>query len=56
METTILFAPLIGAQPHEVIACDSVSVNLYKLISAALALQKKKGRPGRKVVLSEPEG
>ncbi|MBY6127151.1 kynureninase [Qipengyuania aquimaris] len=42
-------APLIGAQPHEVIACDSVSVNLFKLISAALAL-----RPGRNVVLSEP--
>ena len=42
-------APLIGAQPHEVIACDSVSVNLYKLISAALAM-----RPGRKTVLSEP--
>ncbi|MXO97093.1 kynureninase [Erythrobacter aquimaris] len=42
-------APLIGAQPHEVIVCDSVSVNLYKLISAALAM-----RPGRKVVLSEP--
>ncbi|MBX7494156.1 kynureninase [Qipengyuania sp. 1NDW9] len=42
-------APLIGAQPHEVIACDSVSVNLFKLISAALAM-----RPGRKVVLSEP--
>ena len=47
-------APLIGAQPHEVIACDSVSVNLFKLISAALALQISKGRPGRKVVLSEP--
>ncbi|MBX7494418.1 kynureninase [Qipengyuania sp. 6B39] len=42
-------APLIGAQPHEVIACDSVSVNLYKLISAALPM-----RPGRKTVLSEP--
>ena len=42
-------APLVGAQPHEVIACDSVSVNLFKLISAALAM-----RPGRKVVLSEP--
>lgn len=42
-------APLIGAQPHEVIACDSVSVNLYKLISAALGM-----RPGRKTVLSEP--
>ena len=42
-------APLIGAQPHEVIACDSVSVNLTKLIGAALKM-----RPGRKVILSEP--
>ncbi len=42
-------APLIGAQAHEVIACDSVSVNLAKLIGAALSLN-----PGRKVVLSEP--
>lgn len=42
-------APLVGAAPHEVIACDSTSVNLFKLIAAALAM-----RPGRKVVLSEP--
>lgn len=42
-------APLIGARPHEVIACDSTSVNLFKLIAAALQM-----RPGRKVVLSEP--
>lgn len=42
-------APLIGAAPHEVIACDSTSVNLFKLIAAALQL-----RPGRKVILSEP--
>ncbi len=42
-------APLIGAKPHEVVVADSVSVNLFKLISAALAMQ-----PGRKVVLSEP--
>ncbi|QZH76387.1 MAG: kynureninase [Erythrobacter sp.] len=42
-------APLIGATPDEVIAADSVSVNLFKLISAALAML-----PGRKVVLSEP--
>ena len=41
-------APLIGAQPHEVIAADSTSVNLFKLIAAALHM-----RPGRKVVLSE---
>jgi kynureninase len=44
-----MIAPLIGARPDEVIACDSTSVNLYKLIAAALAM-----RPGRKVVLSEP--
>lgn len=42
-------APLIGAAPHEVIAADSTSVNLFKLIAAALAM-----RPGRKVILSEP--
>lgn len=42
-------APLIGAEPDEVIAADSTSVNLFKLIGAALAM-----RPGRKVILSEP--
>lgn len=42
-------APLIGAAPHEVIVCDSVSVNLFKLIGAALAL-----KPDRKMILSEP--
>ncbi|MHA7820363.1 MAG: kynureninase [Erythrobacter sp.] len=42
-------APLVGAQPHEVVACDSTSVNLFKLIAAGLQM-----RPGRKVILSEP--
>ncbi len=42
-------APLIGAAADEVIVCDSVSVNLFKLIGAALAM-----RPDRKVILSEP--
>ena len=42
-------APLIGARAHEVVAGDSTSVNLFKLIAAALDM-----RPGRKVVLSEP--
>ena len=42
-------APLIGAEADEVIACDSTSVNLFKLLASALAL-----RPGRKAVLSEP--
>ena len=41
-------APLIGAQANEVIVADSVSVNLFKLIAAALQM-----RPGRMVVLSE---
>lgn len=44
-----MIAPLIGAKADEVIACDSTSVNLYKLMAAALMM-----RPGRKVVLSEP--
>ncbi len=47
-------APLIGAAPHEVIACDSTSVNLFKLIAAALAHHSQNGQPGRKVILSEP--
>jgi kynureninase len=49
-----MIAPLIGAGADEVIACDLTSVNLFKLIAAALALQKTLGRPERKVVLSEP--
>ncbi len=43
-------APLIGAAADEVLVCDSTSVNLYKLLAAALA-----ARPGRHVVLSEAE-
>ena len=41
-------AHLIGAGAHEVIVADSISVNLFKLVAAALGL-----RPGRRVVLSE---
>ena len=41
-------AQLIGAAPHEVIVADSTSVNLFKLIAAALGL-----RPGRRVVIAE---
>ena len=39
---------LIGAAPDEVIACDSTSVNLYKVLIAGLRL-----RPGRRIVISE---
>ncbi len=42
-------AQLVGASANEVVAADSTSVNLYKLIVAALAAQ-----PDRTVVLSEP--
>ncbi len=45
-------APLIGAQPHEVVATDSTSVNLFKVLSAALAITNA-DTPGRTVVLSE---
>jgi kynureninase len=39
---------IIGARPDEVIVCDSVSVNLYKLIMAAL-----KNSPGKLRVVSD---
>ena len=41
-------ARIVGAAPGEVIAADSTSVNLFKLLAAACAL-----RPGRKVILTE---
>jgi kynureninase len=41
-------AALIGAKPHEVIVADSVTVNLFKLITAAARLS-----PERPVLLSE---
>ncbi len=42
---------LIGAAPGQVLACDTTTVNLYKTISAAVAL-----RPDRSVILSEEIG
>lgn len=41
-------AGLIGAQPGEVLVCDSTSVNLFKLAAAALQL-----RPGRRKIVSD---
>ena len=41
-------APLIGAAANQVLVCDSTSVNLFKLLVAALGAQ-----PGRRVILSE---
>ena len=39
-------AGLIGADPHQVVACDTVTTNLYKTLHAALVL-----RPDRPVIL-----
>ncbi|RJL34618.1 kynureninase [Bailinhaonella thermotolerans] len=41
-------APLIGAAPGEVVVGDSTSVNVFKVVAAALGL-----RPGRRVILSD---
>ena len=44
-------APLIGARPYEVTVADSTSVNLFKLLAAAMA-----DRPDRNVILTEAGG
>ena len=41
-------SPLVGAAPGQVIACDTVSINLFKLAAAALAL-----RPARTGILTD---
>lgn len=41
-------ARLIGAKPHEVLVCDSTSLNVFKLLAVALALN-----PGRRTILSD---
>jgi kynureninase len=41
-------ASVVGAWPDEVVAADATSVNLFKLLSAALRI-----RPDRRVILSE---
>jgi kynureninase len=43
-------APLIGAAKQQVICCDSISVNLFKVLCSALALN-----PGRNQVLSSKD-
>ena len=40
-------APLIGAAPGQVVCTDSISINLFKLLATALALQ-----PERRVILA----
>ncbi|WP_374700732.1 kynureninase [Aureimonas sp. D3] len=41
-------ARLVGAEEGALVACDSTSVNLFKVLASALAL-----RPGRRVIVSE---
>jgi kynureninase len=41
-------ARLVGANPGQLVACDTVSINLFKLASAALAL-----RPGRARIVTD---
>jgi len=43
---------LVGAKPGETVATDSTSVNLYKVLSAALHIARSQD-PGRTVVISE---
>lgn len=43
-------APLIGAGPGEVVVCDSTSINIFKVVVAALRL-----RPGRRLIVSDQD-
>jgi len=45
-------APLIGAGPGEVVATDSTSINLFKVLSAALSIVAK-DQPTRRTLVSE---
>ncbi|GAB2486032.1 kynureninase [Comamonas humi] len=45
-------ARLVGGQADEVVVTDTASTNLFKLMAAALRLQKDKS-PGRRVIVSE---
>ena len=45
-------ATLVGAGPGQLVVADSTSVNLFKVLSAALAMQREDA-PARRVVVSE---
>ena len=42
--------PIIGAAPGQVLCCDSISVNLFKLLASCLQL-----KPDRKCILSQED-
>jgi kynureninase len=45
-------APIIGARPGEVVITDSTSLNLFKALAAALAIQAERD-PARKTIVTE---
>jgi kynureninase len=47
-----LLAPLIGANPAEVVVTDTTSINLFKALAAALQIQEKKNSH-KKIIVSE---
>jgi kynureninase len=47
-----LLAPLIGAAPDEVVVTDTISINLFKVLSAALRVAHARD-PKRRVIVSE---
>ena len=46
-----LLAPLIGAAPDDVVVTDSTSINLFKVLAAALTMQE--ANPARRVIITE---
>jgi kynureninase len=46
----VLGEQLLGAAPGQVLVCDSITVNLYKVVAAALQL-----RPGRDVIVMDDD-
>ena len=46
-------AHLLGAAPGEIVATDSTSVNIFKLLAGALSLPDIRENPKRRVILSE---
>jgi len=49
-----MLAPLIGAEPDEVVVTDSTSINLFKVLAAAMDMQAADpDRAGRRVLITE---
>jgi kynureninase len=46
-------APLIGALPHEVVVTDTTSLNLFKALASALAMQERRHGEQRRVIVTE---